>query len=115
MLKAFEFTDANRHYSCTVECLKGTDEAWWWFAVSQDAQRYAPFRAEARDTQQAVRERIVAFYTNRLFQLAQPPRRGAQFGGRLGRPPATPAAAATPPAGVDDGAAEHTGEADAAG
>jgi hypothetical protein len=100
MLKAFEFTDANRHYSCTVETLKGTDEAWWWFAVSQDAQRYAPFRAEDSDTRVTVRERVVAFYTNRLFQLAQPPRRGAQFGSRLGRPPAAPAGSATPAAGA---------------
>ena len=97
MLKAFEFTDAHRQYSCTVEFLKGTDEAWWWFAVSQDSQRYAPFRAAPGDTRASVQERIVAFYTNRLFQLAQPPRRGAQFGARLGRPPAAkPDAAGAP-------------------
>lgn len=93
MLKPFEFTDAHRHYTCTVETMTGTDEGWWWFAVSHDSQRYAPFRAERGDTQATVRERIVAFYTNRLFHLAQPPRRGAQFGSRPGRPPVPSASA----------------------
>lgn len=92
MIGPFEFNDAGRRYTCTVEQLKGpVAESWWWFAVSGDQQRYAPFRAAASDTRSSVQERVVAFYTNRLFQLTQPTQRGSHWGKR-------PAAAAAPEA-----------------
>lgn len=98
MIKGFEFSADDRHYVCTIETQRGAeDDPWWWFAVSGDAQRYAPFRAVGSDTRATVQERIVAFYSNRLFQLTQPRLRGAQFGSR--RPaakPASPAAGSAP-------------------
>ncbi len=94
MIKGFEFKDGTRTYTCTIEQQKGADEAWWWFAVSGDMQRYAPFRAVNDDTRASVQERIVAFYTNRLFQLTQPTQRGSHWGKRTPAPGAsTPAAA----------------------
>jgi len=89
MIKGFEFKDGDKTYVCSVE------ESWWWFSVSGDPQRYAPFRAVSSDTRTSVQERVVAFYTNRLFQLAQPRERGGHFGSR--KRPATPAAAAEQP------------------
>ena len=82
MIKGFEFTEGTRTYICTVEQQKGADEAWWWFAVTGDAQRYAPFRAVSDDTRGSVQKRVLAFYNNRLFQLTQPIQRGSHWGKR---------------------------------
>jgi hypothetical protein len=91
MIKDFEFQDGGRSYSCTVEAQKGAGaESWWWFAVSGDQQRYAPFRAAASDTRASVQERVVAFYNNRLFQLTQPTQRGSHWGKRNVPAPAAP-------------------------
>ncbi|MBX7118280.1 MAG: hypothetical protein K1X31_04690 [Gemmatimonadaceae bacterium] len=80
MTKEFQFTENERTYTCTVEARAGDpSDAWWWFAVSGDQQRYAPFRMERADTQASVRKRIVAFYENRQFQLSQPVVRGGKF------------------------------------
>ncbi len=96
MIKGFEFEDGTRKYTCTVESPRqAPDDAWWWFAVSGDQQRYAPFRAESGDTRQSVRDRVVAFYENRLFQLTQPTVRGGHWARRQG-PAAAPAAGAAP-------------------
>jgi hypothetical protein len=92
MIKGFEFKDGDKSYVCTIEELRGpVEESWWWFSVNGDPQRYAPFRAASSDTRTSVQERVVAFYTNRLFQLAQPRERGGHFGSR--KRPTTPAAA----------------------
>ena len=90
MIQGFEFNDAGRAYSCTTEERKGAGESWWWFSVSGDGQRYAPFVALKSDTRASVQERVIAFYLNRLFQLSQPTRRGAHWGKRPGTPAATP-------------------------
>ncbi|HVB31707.1 MAG TPA: hypothetical protein VNE60_09310 [Gemmatimonadaceae bacterium] len=95
MIEAFEFVDQDRTFTCTVEEARTPgNEAWWWFRVStDDRQRYAPFRASARDTQKSVRARIVAYYDDLLVRRAAPPtpywRRGPGQGGQ-------PAAAAAP-------------------
>ena len=64
MIAAFEFTSDGRDYRCQVQERKnGQDRtAWWWFDVSGDRSRYAPFLAEPDDTESSVRERIVAYY-----------------------------------------------------
>lgn len=83
MIKGFEFKEGGRDYSCEVERQFGQDgEHWWWFNVSGDGQRYAPFQASRDDTRTSVQKRIVAFYEHRLWVRAQPVQRGAQFGSR---------------------------------
>mgnify|MGYP006204389077 CR=1 FL=1 len=49
MIAAFEFTSDGRDYRCQVEERSSGlgRTAWWWFGVSGDRSRYAPFRAEA--------------------------------------------------------------------
>jgi len=73
MIAAFDFEDGGRMYTCSVEQARATrTEAWWWFGVSGDRQRYAPFRAGADDTQDSVRWRIVSFYGDLLTRRAMP-------------------------------------------
>lgn len=96
MIQGFEFTDGGRSYTCTLEGRHGADESWWWFAVSGDSQRYAPFIAAKGDTRASVQERVVAFYLNRLHQIAQPMQRGSHWGRRPAPKPAEQGK--TPPA-----------------
>lgn len=89
MLKPFEFTADGRSFSCTVETRSGPEaESWWWFAVSGDGQRYAPFRAARSDTRESVQERVAKFYADRLFARSQPTLRGSQWGKRAAQPEA---------------------------
>ena len=91
-LGAFTFEEGGRTYECTPE-VRGDPSrgAWWWFTVSNDAQRYAVFEAAAGDTRKSVRARIVEYYERRLWVRAQPevPRHG--FGHPV-KPPAPPPA-----------------------
>jgi hypothetical protein len=67
MTGAFDFVDGGRSYTCRVEePHRGRAEAWWWFDVAGDRNRYAPFRADVGDTQASVRDRIVAYYEDRI-------------------------------------------------
>jgi hypothetical protein len=96
MIGAFTFVNGGRTYTCTVEVRKAAPAGtWWWFAVSDDQQRYAPFEAQKGDTEKSVQKRIVAYYENLLEVRARPvvPR---QHWAHRGRPanPTPPAAAA---------------------
>jgi hypothetical protein len=93
MTKKFSFAAGDRKYTCRVESLAGRTEAWWWFEVSGDAQRYAPFQAARGDTEESVRTRIVSYYENMLVRRAEP----ARSWHNRGQP--RPAAAATPSEG----------------
>lgn len=71
MLRSFSFVHDNRTYTCQREESNGSQtEAWWWFTVSHDGNRYAPFHAASRDTRASVQERIVAYYSNHLVHRA---------------------------------------------
>ena len=73
MIKAFDFTDGDRTYTCTVEKRRTPGaEPWWWFGVSGDGHRYAPFQAASNDTQDSVRTRIVTYYKEHLVRKAMP-------------------------------------------
>ncbi len=71
MIGPFTFVHDNRTYSCQRgEALGAQGEEWWWFAVSQDGNRYAPFRAVTKDTRASVQTRIVEYYANHLARRA---------------------------------------------
>lgn len=73
MKESFDFVDAGRTFACRIEAARNPRvAAWWWFSVSNDRQRYAPFHSDASDSEDSVRSRIVAFYENRLARLAAP-------------------------------------------
>lgn len=95
MIKEFEFSAEGRNYACTIEERRGTKgEFWWWFTVSGDAQSYGAFQAASSDTRTSVQERVLQFYTNRLFALSQPSKRPGGWGQQ--RPPVD-ASKPTPP------------------
>jgi hypothetical protein len=71
MTQTFSFVHENRTYNCQRELGPGSQgEAWWWFTVSHDGNRYAPFRAMSKDTKASVQERIVQYYSNHLAHRA---------------------------------------------
>jgi hypothetical protein len=73
MTRIFSFAEGDRKYQCRVERAPGgRTEAWWWFEVSGDAHRYAPFHAAAGDTDASVRDRIVAYYLNLVARRSEP-------------------------------------------
>jgi len=91
VIKSFTFEHSDKTFTCTVEERKTAPVGtWWWFTVSNDTMRYAPFEAVPSDTQASVLARIVAYYDRRLWARAQPvvPRQGFS---RPGRPPASAA------------------------
>lgn len=97
MSAAFQFDDGGRTYSCRVEKPRsGRTEAWWWFTVSGDQQRYAPFRAEADDTEATVRRRVLAYYAELLERRGRPAEARSHWARRP--KPAAPAAGGEQPA-----------------
>ena len=83
MIRGFEFEEEGRTYVCKVESFRSTpDQGWWWFDVSGDRQRYAPFQAAPADTRTGVRERIVAYYANLLEARARPVEPRSHWGRR---------------------------------
>jgi len=97
---AFEFEDEGRTYRCSVEGGRvDAASAWWWFDVSGDNQRYAPFHPQIGDTKHSVRERIIGYYNALLVRRAMPP--APRYG--HGRRPGQPAPAETAAAPVADG------------
>ena len=81
MIRAFKFESDGRTYCCAAEKLSRTNgQAWWWFQVSGDGHRYAPFQAAAGDTPESVGSRIVEYYNNRLARRAAPPAPPAKWG-----------------------------------
>jgi hypothetical protein len=84
---AFEFEEGGRTYRCSVEGERSSRAgAWWWFDVSGDAQRYAPFHPEPGDTKTSVRTRIVDYYNALLVRRAMPPVPRHMGGRRPGQP-----------------------------
>ncbi len=83
MIKGFEFAAEGRTYVCSTEERRGTSgEFWWWFSVTGDTSEYAPFQAMESDTRGSVQERVVAFYTHRLYVRSQPSQHGSHWGRR---------------------------------
>ena len=73
MVGEFQFEDSGRTFTCVIEGRRGArSEAWWWFRVTGDSHRYAPFHAAADDTKQSVQSRIVAYYSDHLTRRAAP-------------------------------------------
>ena len=83
MIRGFEFEEGGRTFVCSVEARRTTpDDAWWWFNVSGDRQRYAPFQAATADTQKTVKAKIIAFYANLLEARARPAEPRSHWGRR---------------------------------
>lgn len=66
MIGAFSFIHDNRTYNCYPERQGEQGDVWWWFTVTHDQNRYAPFLAQSKDTRASTQARIVAYYANHL-------------------------------------------------
>ena len=95
MIKGFDFEHDSKTYRCTVEPLRPSGgDPWWWFNVSGDPNRYAPFHAASSDTRDSVKTRIVEYYANHIARrLAPPVPRGKWQRPEAAAPTATPAPA----------------------
>jgi hypothetical protein len=73
----FDFVDGGRTFACEIQRGgAGGNDAWWWFRVStDDRHRYAPFRADAADTETSVRYRVVAYYDDLMTRRGLPTNR----------------------------------------
>ena len=99
MIAALDFEHEGKKYTCTVEKpKKGKGSGWWWFQVSGDTHRYAPFHAASSDTKASVQSRIIEYYaTHMAARAAPPPQRGhwSRRGQQNGAAAKAPAAAAS--------------------
>ena len=74
---AFDFVNSGRTYTCRIEELhSGRPEPWWWFDVSGDRSRYAPFRATDGESETSVQDRMVAYYEDLVARRGWVDRRG---------------------------------------
>jgi hypothetical protein len=101
-------------YRCSVEQQRSPrGGSWWWFGVSGDTQRYAPFQPAPGDTKHSIRARITAYYSDLLARRALPP--AARHNGKWqsGNPAARAQAsqpAAAPVGGVESEVPPTEGE-----
>ena len=68
-----EFSAGDRTYRCAVQGKEGVGVGpWWWFEVTGDQSRYAPFRFEPTDSANTVQTRVVEYYEKLLESRANP-------------------------------------------
>ena len=72
MIDAFAFEADDRKFECSIEKARPGREAWWWFNVSGDSQRHAPFQVADDDTRENVEARVLVYYRALLLQRSQP-------------------------------------------
>ena len=72
-MKAMEFQDVGRTFTCEAASSPATPGTmWWWVTVSGEKERYAAFRVEADDTPDSLRPRVVAYYERILADRERP-------------------------------------------
>ncbi len=70
MILPFTFEADDRIFACQIEGGRARVRQWWWFTVSGEAYRFAPFQASADDTLENVRFRIVSYYRELVARRA---------------------------------------------
>src|SRR5688572_27501161 len=72
-MKALEFEDVGRTFTCEAGSSPATPGTlWWWVSVSGESQRYAAFRVEDNDTPATLRPRVLAYYAQILADRERP-------------------------------------------
>ena len=72
MIQSLHFEADELAFACRVEPARAERAAWWWFSVSGDSHRYAPFQSESNDTPESVQSRILSYYRALLLRRSQP-------------------------------------------
>jgi len=72
-MKALEFQEGDRTFTCKAESSPATpDTLWWWVSITGESQRYAAFRTQEGDAPQNLRPRIVAYYSRMVAERERP-------------------------------------------
>lgn len=103
MRPSFSFQDSGRVFACEVGQAHARDSVmWWWFTVSSDAHRYAPFPADASDTEDSVRSRVVTYYDALITRRTAPRQPWVRPGPRPVAPQVAPGAPDPVPAAEEE-------------
>ena len=68
-LARFTFEADDRTFVCQIEG-RSHLRRWWWFTVSGEAHRFAPFQPSADDTAASVQFRITSYYRELVARRA---------------------------------------------
>lgn len=68
-LVRFTFEADDRTFVCQIEGRSHLRQ-WWWFTVSGEAHRFAPFQPSAEDTVASVQFRILSYYRELVARRA---------------------------------------------
>jgi hypothetical protein len=72
MVATFTFDADDRAFVCTIETGRAENaQPWWWFTVSGESHRFAPFRPADDDTVESVQNRVLSYYRALLARRAQ--------------------------------------------
>ena len=72
-MKKFTFEADDRIFSCAIEKGRAAGaQPWWWFTVSGESHRFAPFQPAAEDTVESVRDRVLTYFRALLARRALP-------------------------------------------
>ena len=69
MVARFTFEADDRMFVCQIEG-QSPSRQWWWFTVSGETHRFAPFQPSAEDTVGSVQFRIVSYYRELVARRA---------------------------------------------
>ena len=70
MLAHFTFEADDRTFACQIEGGRIRVRQWWWFAVSGESHRFAPFQPSAEETLGSVQSRILSYYRELVARRA---------------------------------------------
>lgn len=66
----FTFEADDRTFACQIEGGQTLVRQWWWFTVSGETHRFAPFQPSAEDTLGGVQSRILSYYRELVARRA---------------------------------------------
>lgn len=73
MLQPFTFEADNCVFACQIEQGRSRlAQAWWWFTVSGESHRFAPFQPVTSDTVDNVQARVLSYYRELVARRALP-------------------------------------------
>ncbi|HKO16487.1 MAG TPA: hypothetical protein VJU87_09620 [Gemmatimonadaceae bacterium] len=71
LLQPFTFEADDRTFACQIEQARAHPaQPWWWFTVSGESHRYAPFHSVTGDTVESVRSRVLTYYRELVARRA---------------------------------------------
>ena len=71
MLQPFTFEADDRVFACQIEGGRTKlAQLWWWFTVSGESHRFAPFQPEVGETLESVRFRVLSYYRELVARRA---------------------------------------------